>query len=89
MSKLGKDLISALKEAKKKGLVTLQVSPGVGKIHKKIKGETNWQKVKALKEKKLIAAAKSDPDAKPLTLAQLKKFKRVNSVGEVNVKGAR
>jgi putative transcriptional regulator len=37
MSKLGKDLISALKEAKKKGVVTLQTSPDVGKIRKKLK----------------------------------------------------
>ena len=37
MSKLGKDIISALKEAKKKGLVTLQTSPDVGKLRKKLK----------------------------------------------------
>ena len=37
MSKLGKNLISTLKEAKKKGLVTLQTSPDVGKLRKKLK----------------------------------------------------
>jgi putative transcriptional regulator len=37
MSKLGKDIIKALKEAKKKGLVTLQVSPDVGALRKKLK----------------------------------------------------
>lgn len=37
MSKLGKEVISALKEAKKKGLVTLQTSPDVGKLRKKLK----------------------------------------------------
>jgi DNA-binding transcriptional regulator YiaG len=37
MSKLGKDIISALKEAKKKGLVTLQTSPDVGKLRKSLK----------------------------------------------------
>jgi putative transcriptional regulator len=37
MSKLGKNVISALKEAKKKGLVTLQISPDVGKLRKKLK----------------------------------------------------
>lgn len=37
MSKLGIDLIRALKEAKKKGFVTLQVSPDVGKLRKKLK----------------------------------------------------
>ena len=37
MSKLGKDLIRALKEAKKKGLVTLETSPDVAKLRKKLK----------------------------------------------------
>lgn len=37
MSKLGKEIIGALKEAKKKGLVTLQTSPDVGKLRKKLK----------------------------------------------------
>ena len=37
MSELGKDLISALKEAKKKGLVTLQTLSDVGKLRKKLK----------------------------------------------------
>lgn len=37
MSKLGKNLINTLKEAKKKGLVTLQTSPDVGKLRKKLK----------------------------------------------------
>lgn len=37
MTKTGKELIGALKEAKKKGLVTLQTSPDVGKLRKKLK----------------------------------------------------
>ncbi|OGT49655.1 MAG: hypothetical protein A3E82_03290 [Gammaproteobacteria bacterium RIFCSPHIGHO2_12_FULL_38_11] len=37
MSKLGKDLVDALKEARKKGFVTLQTSPDVGKLRKKLK----------------------------------------------------
>lgn len=37
MSKIGKDLIAALKEAKKKGFVTLQISPDVAKLRKKLK----------------------------------------------------
>jgi putative transcriptional regulator len=37
MSKLGKNVVSALKEAKKKGLVTLQTSPDVAKLRKKLK----------------------------------------------------
>jgi putative transcriptional regulator len=37
MSKLGKDLITALKEAKLKGTVTLQTSPDVAMLRKKLK----------------------------------------------------
>ncbi|TAK71536.1 MAG: helix-turn-helix domain-containing protein [Gammaproteobacteria bacterium] len=37
MSKLGKELIGALKEAKTKGLVALQTSPDVSKLRKKLK----------------------------------------------------
>lgn len=37
MSKLGKNLIGALKEAQKKGTVTLQTSPDVAKLRKKLK----------------------------------------------------
>ena len=36
MSKLGKELIGALKEAKKKGLVTLKASPDVAKLRKRL-----------------------------------------------------
>lgn len=37
MSKLGKELISTLKEAKKKGLITLDASPDVVAIRKELK----------------------------------------------------
>jgi putative transcriptional regulator len=37
MSKVGKDLIKALKEAKKNGFVTLQTSPDVTKLRKNLK----------------------------------------------------
>ncbi len=53
------------------------------------KDKTNWSKVKSLTEKQVIAAAKSDPDNKPLTRAQLKKFKRVNPPNEIDVKAIR
>lgn len=36
MSKLGKNLISALKETKKKGLVSLEASPDLVKLRKKL-----------------------------------------------------
>lgn len=45
-------------------------------MKKKIKGKTNWDKVKSLTEKQIISAAKSDLDASLLTSTQLKKFKR-------------
>lgn len=55
------------------------------------KDKTNWTKVKSLTEKQVVVAAKSDPDNKPLTRAQLKKFKRVNppKENEIDVKHIR
>lgn len=55
----------------------------------KTRGKTNWAKVKSLTEKQIILAAKSDPDAKPLTKTQLNKFKRVQAPKEINVKAIR
>ena len=54
-----------------------------------MKGKTNWGRVKSMTEKEIIAAARSDPDAQPLTAVQLKKFKRVYPSKESNVKGIR
>ena len=56
---------------------------------KKENGQTNWNRVKAITEKEIIAAAKSDPDAKPLSKVELKQFKRVHSPKKVNVKATR
>lgn len=39
-----------------------------------------------MSEKQIILAAKSDKDAQPLSVAQLKKFKRVSSPKKINVK---
>lgn len=58
-------------------------------IKHKVRGKTNWSKVKSLTEKQIITAAKSDPDAKPLTRKQLKKFKHVHSPKEIDVKTIR
>ena len=58
-------------------------------MKRKLQGKTNWSKVKSLTEKQVSAAAKSDPDAKPLTRAQLKKFKRVHPPKEIDVKAIR
>ena len=46
-------------------------------MKQKTKGKTDWKRVKALTERQVISAAKSDPDAQSLTAAQLKKFKRI------------
>lgn len=55
----------------------------------KITGKIDSKKVASLAEKQVAVAAKSDKDVKLLTLAQLKKFKRVNPPQEVDVKGVR
>lgn len=52
-------------------------------------GKTDWKKVRSMTEKEIVSAAKSDPDAKPLTAAQLKKFKRVQPPKVVDVKKIR
>lgn len=57
-------------------------------VKRKIQGKTNWERVKSLTEKQINSAAKSDPDARPLTKTQLKKFKRVHPK-EVDVKDVR
>ncbi len=51
-----------------------------------MKSKTDWKKLKAMTEKEIMAAAKSDPDAQPLTAAQLKKFKRVQPAQAIDVK---
>lgn len=58
-------------------------------LNRKSQGKTDWAKVRSLTEKQIISAAKLDADAKPLTRVQLKKFKRVNPVKEVDVKAIR
>jgi putative transcriptional regulator len=51
--------------------------------------KTNWIQVRSMTDKEIIAAAKSDPDAKPLTTAQLKKFKKVYPPKQVDVAAVR
>lgn len=41
------------------------------------KGRSDWQRVDAMTDAEVIAAAKSDLDAPPMTKRQLAKFKRV------------
>ena len=59
--------------------------------NKNMKDMTDWPRVRAMTEKDIIAAAKSDPDAPLLTPQELKGFKRVNpsTNKEVDVKKLR
>lgn len=43
-----------------------------------MKSKTDWERLKRMSEKEIIANAKSDKDNPPLTAAQLKKFKPAN-----------
>lgn len=43
-------------------------------------GKTDWDRLKAMTEEEINAAALSDPDCPPLTEEQLSRFKRVNIV---------
>jgi putative transcriptional regulator len=50
---------------------------------------TDWNAIDKLSDKEINAAALSDPDAQPLSVAKLKKFKRVHPPEEINVKNIR
>lgn len=54
-----------------------------------MKSRTDWKRVKSMTNKEISAAAKSDPDAQLLTTAQLKKFKRVQPVRDIDVRTIR
>src|SRR5436305_12168170 len=41
---------------------------------------TDWSRIKAMTDQEVLAAARSDPDAQPLTRAQLAKMRRVSRV---------
>jgi putative transcriptional regulator len=41
---------------------------------------TDWSRIKAMTDKEVLAAARSDPDAQPLTPTQLAKMRRVSRV---------
>jgi len=42
--------------------------------------KTDWARVEAMTDEEVVASALSDPDAKPLTPAQLAKMRRVSRV---------
>ncbi len=50
----------------------------------RIKGKTDWQKLKKMTEQEIVIAAKDNPDAQPISLAELKKFTRVHSPDSIN-----
>jgi hypothetical protein len=43
-------------------------------------GKTDWARLDAMTEEEALAAARSDPDAQPLTPDQLAKMRRVSRV---------
>lgn len=54
-----------------------------------MKSKTNWEKLRNMTDEEIEAAANSDPDAPLLTDEELKHFKRVNPVQDVDVKKIR
>jgi len=44
------------------------------------RGRTDWTRLDAMSDKEMMAAARSDPDAQPLTPEQLAKMRRVSRV---------
>ncbi len=54
-----------------------------------MKDKTNWNALKNMTETDIKTAAKSDPDAPLLTNNQLKQFKRVNPVEDIDVQKIR
>lgn len=54
-----------------------------------MKGKTDWNKIKSMKESEVLSRAKTDLDAKPLSIKQLKNFKRAHSPEKIDVKAIR
>jgi putative transcriptional regulator len=44
------------------------------------RGDTDWERLRAMTDEEVVAAALSDPDAQPLTPEQLAKMRRVSRV---------
>jgi len=44
------------------------------------RGDTDWARLDAMSDEEVLAAARSDPDAQPLTSEQLAKMRRVSRV---------
>lgn len=60
----------------KTGITRVTVKPG----DTLPEGDTDWERVKAMTDEEVIAAALSDPDAQPLTPEELAKMRRVSRV---------
>jgi len=60
----------------KSGTTRLTVKPGEARA----RGSTDWDRLDALTDEDVLAAARSDPDAQPLDLETLRKMRRVSSV---------
>ena len=56
---------------------------------KNMNDNTDWEALKNMTEKEIEAAAKADPDAPLLSESQLKQFKRVSPVQDVDVRQIR
>ena len=54
-----------------------------------MKSKTDWEKLKKMTDADIEAAANSDPDNPLLTDEELKQFKRVNPVQDIDVKEIR
>jgi len=60
----------------KTGATRVTVKPG----DKLPRGKTDWARLDAMTDDEILAAARSDPDAQPLTPEQLAKMRRVSRV---------
>lgn len=60
----------------KTGTVRVTVKPGEAPP----RGETDWERVRAMTDEEVMAAALSDPDAQPLDSETLARMRRVSPV---------
>jgi putative transcriptional regulator len=60
----------------KTGTTRVTVKPG----EKQARGNTDWNRLNAATDEEIVAAARSDPDAQPLTAEQLAGMRRVSRV---------
>jgi putative transcriptional regulator len=47
------------------------------------RGRTDWQRLRDMSDRQVLRAARSDPDAQPLTAAQLARMRRVPDVRSI------